>query len=202
MPAPITRPPFADIHTAAEFDNWYWLKSELLDICRDSGLRTEGSKAVLRKRVLYALTNDGARMPEPASAKPTSTFDWARAELSRATIITDNVRFGPNLRGFLQSQVTGKFSCTGEFMAWCRENAGATLGDALDYYHLLRSRRADPEERRDIVEDNQYNRYVRAFLDDNPRRTMSEARPYWLKKRALPAPAGRVTYAREDLRLR
>ena len=206
----MSRPPFHSITSAAEFDSWYWLKAELVDICQASELPTTGNKRQLRERILYALEHDGAVMPEPASAKPISTFDWAKAELTPETVITDNVSFGPNFRRFMQTQVSRKFSCTGEFMAWVRDNTGATLADAAAYWEALRARNKDPDSAagplphcfvRDIAEDNQYNRYTRAFLDDNPGLTPADARKYWLLKRAQPAPGGRVVYARGDLEL-
>ncbi len=72
------RPEFYIIKTAAEFNKWYWLKEEMVAICKTSGLPANGSKFQLRNRIMYALDNNGAKMPEPKLKKVTAVYDWAK----------------------------------------------------------------------------------------------------------------------------
>ncbi len=72
------RPDFSEISSGAEFNRWYWLKSELVDLCKTTGLPYSGSKFELRDRIMYALDNDGKLLPRVAQQRPQSRFNWAR----------------------------------------------------------------------------------------------------------------------------
>ncbi|MEO1101758.1 MAG: DUF6434 domain-containing protein, partial [Pseudomonadota bacterium] len=110
----------------------------------------------------------------------------------------EGISFGPNVRGFFTDQIGRGFSCTSEFMAWVKSSPGRTLADAVEYWRVLEARKADPAFRREIAPDNQYNRYVRAFFDDNPEADMKTARACWLAKSRQ---RGQPVYARSDLKL-
>ena len=120
------RPSFTDLASSDDFLSWYWLKAEMVQYCKEAGLPHSGSKFELRDRIAYALDHDGAVLQQK-KPKPTSTFDWAGAELTSNTIITDNVSFGPNFRNFMSDQVGTKFSCHADFMDWVKSNTGKTL---------------------------------------------------------------------------
>ncbi|MEM0934180.1 MAG: SAP domain-containing protein, partial [Bacteroidota bacterium] len=44
------RPDFENIESGQEFNRWYWLKEELIEICKRSGLPSHGRKFDLRDR--------------------------------------------------------------------------------------------------------------------------------------------------------
>ena len=139
------RPDFADLTTGQAFNNWYWLKSEMQDICKLLSLPATGRKFDLRDRIMYALDHDGALLPSPRRAKPESTFDWANAPLTLETQVTDNITFGPNLRGFLQQHIDRRFSCKSDFMDWVREHQGVTLEECIAQWYALYDRKQDPD---------------------------------------------------------
>ncbi len=192
------RPALDDIDDAAEFLDWYWLKEELADYCRRAGLPVSGAKADLRARIRHFLET-GETLATPAGLRraPSKT-KWSKATLTPETIIDESISFGPNVRGFFTQQIGAGFSCTSEFMAWVKSNPGRTLADAVDHWQALEARKSDPAFRREIAPDNQYNRYVRAFFDDNPDADMKTARACWLAKSRR---RGRPVYARSDLGL-
>ena len=194
------RPSFHSIDSGEEFLRWYWLKEELIALCKEVGLPATGGKFELRDRIAYALDHDGAVLSKPQK-KPTSTFSWAKEKLTRETLITDNISFGPNVRNFLKSQIGPRCSCHSDFMEWVLESPGKTLGDAIDAWWQLESRKDDPKFRRQIKSHNMYNQYTRDFMDDNPGRKLTDARACWEKKKRLPAPSGFVRYERGDLDL-
>ncbi|MEM1319552.1 MAG: DUF6434 domain-containing protein [Bacteroidota bacterium] len=197
----MTRPDFTDIKTGVEFNNWYWLKAEMVDICKAIQLPYSGSKFELRDRIIYALDNDGALKPVAKKKKAHSKFNWARAELSRDTVITDNISFGPNFRRFMKAEIGDHFSCHGDFMAWAKSNAGKTLEDAILKWEELERRKENPNFRREIAAYNMFNQYVRDFLDDNKGYSFQEARKYWDVKKQLPTKGGFVKYEKSDLAL-
>ncbi len=197
----MSRPAFEDIKSGEEFNKWYWLKEELVTICKRSGLPYTGRKFDLRDRIMYALDNDGKLKPEANRKKTQSKFNWAKSELSLDTIITDNVSFGPNFRRFMKSQIEGKFSCHSDFMDWVKSNEGKTLAHAVDEYRRLEKRKDNPDFEREIADNNMFNQYTRDFLKDNPGESLKSARKFWLLKRQLPTEDGFIRYDQSDLQL-
>lgn len=189
-----TRPPLAQITDAAVFVDWYWLKAELVDHCRAVGLSTQGSKADLTDRIAHFLET-GERLGPSPRRRVTSELDWASAELTVDTVITDSYRNGPNARRFFESQLGPGFSFNIEFMAWMKANVGRTLGDAVTEWEAIDARRRDGEKAA-IPASNQFNRYVRDFFDANPGRSMDDARACWAAKRNRP---GHNRYEATDL---
>ncbi|NAS12127.1 DUF6434 domain-containing protein [Poritiphilus flavus] len=196
------RPTFEQIRNSSEFNNWYWKKSDLVDICIQAGLPYGGSKFELRDRILFALDNPGKEAPLTKKKRPTSTFNWAREELHLDTIITDSVSFGPNFRNFMKSQIGPQFSCHSDFMNWVKQHPGKSLADAVFQWHELEARKEDPDFRRDIARHNNYNQYMRDFLDHYPEKAFKDAVACWKMKKELPAPGGRVVFSPKDIELR
>jgi len=197
----MVRPEFEDITTSEEFDKWYWLKNELVDICKQSNLPYTGSKQEVRDRILYALDNNGKVKPVEGKKKTSSKFNWARADLSLETIITDNVSFGPNFRKFMKDQIGNQFSCHSDFMDWVKSNIGKNLLDATEHWIALEKRKLDPTFKRKIADNNMYNQYTRDFIANNHGSSIKEARKYWLLKKELLTPKGKVLFHKDDLLL-
>ncbi|MEM1087703.1 MAG: DUF6434 domain-containing protein [Pseudomonadota bacterium] len=194
------RPDFSSDMTADEFERWYWPVSALKAACEVLRLPVIGSKADLRARVAFALRNPDRPLPKLTKAKPKSRFDWAKAELSFQTVITDNVSFGPNVRGFFKSEIGKAFVCHGDFMAWVKANVGATLHDAIEAWHVLEARKEDPTFRGEIASCNNYLQYLRDLRDHNPDLSLDEAKCCWDEKNLRPAQNGFVVYEASDLR--
>ena len=197
----MNRPKFENITSGADFNTWYWLKEELVEICKRSHLPSGGSKFELRDRIMYALDNNGKSKPGKKKIKPISKFNWAKEKLTKETVITDNVSFGPNFRKFMKSQLGSTFSCHSDFMSWVKENIGKILGDAIIAWEALEKRKKDPGFRREIADHNMFNQYIRDFLDDNKGSTFQTAKKFWDIKKLQPAKNGRVVYEKSDLEL-
>jgi hypothetical protein len=195
------RPDFSEINSGAEFNQWYWLKEEMVDICKMSGLPSVGGKFELRDRIMYALDHNGAILPTPPKKKPSSKFKWSKEELSLDTLITDNVSFGPNFRNFMKAQIGPPFSCHSDFMDWVKANAGKTLKDAVEQWHALEDRKKDPKFQRSIAKHNMLSQYVRDFLAHQEDASFKEALYYWNKKKLLPMKDGLVRFESTDLDL-
>ncbi|MEM8707633.1 MAG: DUF6434 domain-containing protein [Actinomycetota bacterium] len=189
-----TRPELAAITDPTVFTDWYWLKTELIDHCRAIGVSTQGSKADLTDRIGHFIATGERAAPQRRPAA-VSSFDWARADLDRSTVITDSYRNGPNVRRFFIAEIGDRFSFNIEFMAWMKANGGRTLGDAVDAWLAIEARRRGGEKA-DIPAGNQFNRYVRDFFDANPGRSMDDARACWAAKRNRP---GHNRYEATDL---
>jgi len=195
------RPDFNTIKSGTEFNNWYWLKEEMVEICKRSKLPSNGRKFELRDRIMFALDNDGKIKPEPKKKKKKSKFNWAKSELTIKTKITDNVSFGPNFRRFMKSEIGPKFSCNSDFMNWVKNNEGKTLGNAIHEYYQLEKRKENPDFKKEIADNNMFNQYTRDFMKDNPNEKIKNVRKYWLLKKQLPTKNGFVKYEKSDLEL-
>ena len=164
-------------------------------------LPTDGRKFELRDRITFALDHPGEPLPEKERPVQQSKFDWARSKLTLQTKITDNIRFGPNFRNFMRSQIGTKFTCHSDFMDWAKLNPGRTLEEAVFMWHELENRKKNPDFKRVIAKNNMLAQYVRDFLEDNPKKTLKDALYYWKRKKQMPTETGFITYEASDLTL-
>lgn len=184
-----------EVASADQFDAWYWDKPELVAICVHLKLPKTGGKDALRDRVLHFLKTGETLRPTRISKKG---FNWSSAVLTRDTLITDTVSFGPNMRRFLTQEIGKSFVCHSDFMDWVREHPGKTLGDAIAIWHELEQRKADPGFRRQIAPHNNYLQYLRDYRDANPEHSQKDAIAAWQARKALPIDGERIVYKSED----
>jgi hypothetical protein len=59
-------------------------------------------------------------------------FDWHYSVLSSHTVIAPDYRHTQNVRRFFKSEIGETFKFDRPFMSWMQDNAGKTLGDAVD----------------------------------------------------------------------
>ena len=196
------RPTFEQIRTGAEFNRWYWLKTEMVEFCKQLNLPSNGRKFDLRDRIMNALDNNYSASNETKPKKSASNFNWPKAKLTNETKITDNISFGPNFRGYMKAQIGSKFTCHSDFMAWVKSNTGKTLGDAVSKWIELEKRKENPAFKRVIADNNMYAQYTRDFLANNEGMRLSDAKKFWLLKKQLPTTDGFVRYEHTDLDLK
>jgi hypothetical protein len=197
----MSRPTITDIQTGTELKRWYWLKQELVDYCKLSGLSYSGGKFDILERIATSLDSSEVQEYKQAKpAKPKSEFIWSKSELTLDTIITDSYTNGPNTRKFFKQHCGDKFHFSIPFMAFMRENCGKTLQDAVVEWQRLHAQSKEKTFKSDIPAGNQYNKYIRDFFADNPNLTMKEARHFWKLKRSLPL--GKHVYEKSDLNLK
>lgn len=197
----MSRPDFSEITSGKEFNKWYWLKEELVEICKQAQIPYAARKFELRDRIIFMLDHPGKPLPPVQKKKPKSRFNWAKAQLSPRTILTDNVSFGPNFRNFMKSQIGPKFSCHSDFMDWAKSNPGKTLEEAILIWHELEDRKKNPNFKRAIAKNNMLAQYVRDFLQDNKESTLKEALYFWNLKKQLPTKTGYIVYEKTDREL-
>jgi hypothetical protein len=61
-----------------------------------------------------------------------TAFDWHRDPITRKTPITESYRHTQNVRRFFKSQCGADFKFDRSFMAWIKDGALKTMGDAVD----------------------------------------------------------------------
>jgi hypothetical protein len=83
-------------------------------------------------------------------------------------------------------------------LAWLKENSGKTLDDAIMKWREIRDLKKDKNYQSEIDPQFEYNRYMRAFLSDNPNLSSKDAIKFWKLKRAR---RGTNEYEPTDLKL-
>jgi len=181
-----------------DFKEFYWLKEELVNFCKQVGIKTTGSKIELTEKIeKYLLTGKVVSFSQKTNSKQ-SNFDWNNEKLTRQTIITDNYKNSENVRSFFIKEIGETFSFNVLFMSWLKENVGKTLNDAIIKWKEIKALKKDKNFKSEIDPQFEYNRYMRAFLADNPYLSSKEAMRYWMLKRTR---RGTNEYEPKDLEL-
>ncbi len=182
-----------------DFNDFYWLKKELVAFCRTIGLPSSGGKIEISNRIrTYLLTGEIVKQ-EKHKPKIQSKFDWANEVLTKDTLITDNYKNGANVRNFFIKEIGTHFKFNVIFMKWMKKHTGKTLGDAVEEYKRIEALKKDPNYLSEISPQFEYNRYMRAFLKDNPNLSSKDAMKFWKLKSVQ---RGATEYNPKDLELK
>lgn len=178
-----------------DFEQFYWLKNELIHFCRSEGLNVSGSKSELTERIkIYLKSGKKTRVQK---TKVKSDFDWHSEALSAKTKITDSYKNTQNVRRFFIDHIGPHFKFNITFMAWMKSNVGKTLDEASKAWIEIYNEKKKNAGKSEIPKSLEYNTYIRDFIKDNPGSTIKDVIPYWKKKKAAP---GNNKYSREDLK--
>lgn len=181
-----------------DFNEFYWLKQELVSFCKTVGISTSGGKIEIADRIRHYISTGEVIKNQTKKSAVISTFDWGAATLTRSTVITDNYKNGENVRSFFIQEIGPHFTFNIIFMKWIKNNAGKTLEDAVVEWKRIHDLKKKPDYVSEIDPQFEYNTYMRAFLKDNPDLSSKDAMRYWKLKRSQ---RGSNIYDRADLAL-
>lgn len=195
----MNRPPLNKNISLDDFSNYYWLKEELVSLCKQLGINSSGGKIEISKRIEHFLaTGFVEEKISKRQLQKHSNFNWNTEPLSLSTIITDNYKNTQNVRTFFTQHIGKHFSFNVSFMNWMKENTGKTLESAINEWNKIHNQRKDKSNQTEIAPQFEYNKYIRAFLADNPDKTIKEAISCWKRKRNK---KGTNEYERGDLEI-
>ncbi len=113
----MARPQLDKNLSAKSFEEFYWLKEELVIFCRKIGISSSGGKRDISDRISKFLqTGEIVTKSKRGKAKATSCFDWKNETLSVKTTITDNYKNTENVRAFFQQVIGKQFKFNTQFM--------------------------------------------------------------------------------------
>ncbi len=193
------RPPLNDQLSVEDFRAYYWLKEELSAFCKTKGIDRSGGKIEMAERIAdFLQSGNMVRSVDKPKKKTVSKFDWNKEELALETVITDNYKNTENVRAFFRKHIGRHFHFNVAFMKWTKENNGQTLAKAVEEWQRGYELKKDKNQQTIIEPQFEYNRYMRAFLADNPDQSSAAATRYWKLKSAL---RGTNEYEKSDLDL-
>lgn len=171
------------------FRNFYYLKNELMDFCRENGLSVSGGKIEITDRIAYFL-DTGKILSPSTKVKKSPSFN----QLNEDSIIEENFICSEKHRSFFKEHLGSSFSFNVAFQKWLKGNAGKTYKDAINAYHMILEDKK--KGKKTIDKQFEYNTYIRDFFADNKGKSLNEAIICWKYKKQLP---GHNRYEKSDL---
>ena len=197
-----TRPQLTKALKTEDFKEYYFLKEELKDFCKNEGLKVSGSKNQLEERIIYYLdTGKSLDDSNPIENKNKNKNNLSKPNLSKAisseeitldSILGDNFKCSEEKREFFEKEIGKGFKFKVKFQKWLKVNPDKTYQDAIDAYHELQN----SKEKTRIDKQFQYNQYIRDFFKDNDDKTLNDAIKCWKHKKSL---KGHNKYEKSDL---
>lgn len=172
------------------FKEYYYLKEELIDFCRENDLQTTGGKLELTERIANFL-DTGKKTYKNHTTRRTKIVD----EITLDTIIEENFVCSEKHRKFYKEHIGNSFSFNVAFQKWLKSSAGKTYQDSIDaYYQILEDKK---KNKTTIDKQFEYNIYIRDFFNDNKDKSLDEAIKCWKYKKSI---KGHNKYEKEDLK--
>lgn len=182
--------PVLDKHLDSKtFRDFYYLKEELVDFCRENNLPTSGGKVEITNRIAYFLDTG-----EALSAVVTKKKGTVILNIDEDTEIESDFVCSEKHRAFFKEHIGKSFSFNVAFQKWLKSNTGKTYQEAITaYYQILE----DKKKGKTVIDKQfEYNTYTRDFFADNKGKSLEEAIKCWRYKKQL---QGHNRYERSDL---
>ena len=168
-----------------DFKDFYWLKEELQNFCRENGMSASGSKLEISERIeTFLMTGE---IKKPLRKSRVIKNEEPQSELSLDTVITENHRCSQDVRAFFKS-VIPKFHFSTYIQNYFKNNIGKTYRDVVDAWYVEEERKKDPSYKKTIAPQFEYNQFIRDFFVDpkNQGKSRDGAIEAWNKIKKLP----------------
>jgi hypothetical protein len=176
-----------------ELYDTYFLKEDLLKLCKKYNLPTNGSKENLLEYIRNFIENEPIKKIKVKQKIMNNGF-----EPSLEKIIDENYSNNEIHRAFFIKTIGGHFKFNVLFMNWMEEHKGKkTYKDAIEKYNkiLLDKKHGKKTE---IGKQFEYNQYTRDFFEDNPELSREECIKCWNYKKEQ---KGKHKYEKQDVKI-
>ncbi|MFJ7747932.1 DUF6434 domain-containing protein [Peribacillus sp. NPDC097295] len=180
--------PILSKHTDAHvFKDFYWLKKELQQFCRENGISAVGSKIELSTRIESFLETGEIKKPLRISIEHPNTHTQQR-KLSLDTIIMKHHRCSQDVRAFFKTAIGPTFHFSTHIQTYFKNNVGKTYRDVVDAWYIEEERKKEPGYKKKISPQFEYNQFVRDFFSDpnNKGKSRKDAIEFWNIIKQLP----------------
>ena len=181
----VMRPNLTKEISINDFKDYYWLKEELQNFCRENGMSASGSKLEISERIeTFFMTGE---IKKPLRKTRVIKNEEPQSELSLDTVITENHRCSQDVRAFFKS-VIPKFHFSTYIQNYFKNNIGKTYRDVVDAWYEEEERKKDPSYKKIIAPQFEYNQFIRDFFADpkNQGKSREEAIEAWNTIKKLP----------------
>lgn len=174
--------------TSAEFKEYYFLKEELKEFCRNEGLKVSGSKNQLEMRIIYYL-DTGKSLDESKNKKNKDNLTNINKttfskEITLDSILGEDFKCSEDKREFFEKEIGKRFKFKVKFQKWLKSNPDKTYQDAINAYYDIQN----SKDKTKIDKQFQYNQYIRDFFEDNKGKTLNDAIKCWNYKKSQKGP--------------
>lgn len=170
------------------FRDFYYLKEELVNFCRENGIPVSGGKVEITDRIAYFL-DTGKILSVQTARKRTTVISTIREDTKIERILSVQ----KSIEHFSETYWK-RFSFNVTFQKWLKSNTGKTYKEAIAaYYQILEDKKKGKTK---IDKQFEYNTYIRDFFADNEGKSLEEAIKCWKYKKQL---QGHNRYERTDL---
>lgn len=185
----VKRPQLNKSLDSKTFREFYYLKNELVDFCREHGLPISGSKIEITDRIaLYLDTGEVFKIKHAARSRVNVTF------IDENTKIEEDFVCSEKHRKFFKERIGKVFSFNVLFQKWLKSNTGKTYAEAIEaYYRIIEDKK---KAKTTIDRQFEYNTYIRDFFEDNKGASLHNAIKCWKYKKSL---QGSNKYEKTDL---
>ena len=179
--------------TKEELYGTYFLKKDLINICKKYNLPTTGSKGNLLEYICCFIENKHVKKVSKVKIKINSDF-----EPSIDKKIDENYSNNEIHRTFFTKTIGKYFKFNVTFMNWMAKNKGIkTYNDAIEEYNKILLDKKDGKKTK-IGKQFEYNQYTRDFFKNNPNLTREDCIKCWKYKKKQ---SGNHKYETEDLKI-
>lgn len=182
------RPHLDENISVEDFLDFYWLKEELQNFCREAGMSASGSKIEITERIAHFLkTGHLLRDSRLTSTPKRQSYDPTKSDgtFSLETVIEPGFKCTQKHREFFKSVIGPKFHFSVELQNFIKENAGKTYKDVVDHYYKIQEDKKNGK-RTTIGKQFEYNTFIRDYYDDpvNKGKPLKEAISAWKEVRS------------------
>ena len=128
------RPDITNTLSSKDFREYYYLKEELVQFCRENGLPTSGGKQELTERIAFFLDTGKVKKAKTASSRKQNI-----TVLTKESIIESGFVCSELHRAFFKKEIGDSFSFNVAFQKWLKSNAGKTYEDAIAAYKEIKA---------------------------------------------------------------
>jgi hypothetical protein len=173
-----SRPDLCAVTAADDVTGWYWTRTELVQIARNHGVTTQGSKAELQKRIAATLSGG---TPEPAGPPPRGSGRLV-PPFAPGMSVPAGQPVTRELRQWMSGQLGREVRVTQQIRDFMRNPQGRTLRDLL----VLAEQPSEPGA---ISQQFELNRFMRIMKTQQPNLTHAERMAAWREFRQRPTAA-------------
>lgn len=142
------------------FREYYYLKEELVQFCRENNLPVSGGKMELTERIACFL--DTGEIPAKIKTKQAKSNRKQTGDINPDSIIEKDFVCSEKHRAFFKEHIGKTFSFNVPFQKWLKTNSGKTYQEAIEaYYQILEEKKKSKTK---IDRQFEYNTYIRDFF--------------------------------------